>query len=39
MSLVFTLDAKNSSGHQILYFERDDEGTFSLTLCGTYNGE
>lgn len=36
MSLSFALRARNSSGHQILFLDRQPDGTFQLTLCGTY---
>lgn len=39
MSLAFTLRAKNSSGHQLLFFEPQPDGEFSLTLCGTHDGK
>lgn len=39
MSLSFALRARNSSGHQILFLDRQSDGTFQLTLCGTYEGK
>lgn len=39
MSLSFVLHAKNSSGHQMLFLDRQPDGAFQLTLCGTYEGK
>lgn len=38
MSLSFVLHAKNSSGHQMLFIDRD-AGEINLTLCGEHEGQ
>lgn len=39
MSLSFVLHAKNSSGHQMLFIDRDAGDEINLTLCGEHEGQ
>lgn len=39
MSLSFVLNAKNSSGHMMLFVDPQPDGQVSLTLCGVYEGK
>lgn len=38
MSLSFVLHAKNSSGHQMLFINRDG-GEINLSVCGDHEGK
>lgn len=39
MSVSFVLHAKNSSGHQVLDVERENDGTYSFTIWGELEGK